>query len=72
MYERSLAEITESGIKLLPQSLTESLGELRADNVVQSGLGAIASEFIELKTREWQTYHKQVSKWEVDQYLSVL
>jgi glutamine synthetase len=72
MYERSLSQIAESGIKLLPQSLAESLAELRNDKVVQSGLGAIADEFIELKSREWQTYHKQVSKWEVDQYLSVL
>ncbi|MBL8848972.1 MAG: type III glutamate--ammonia ligase, partial [Planctomycetaceae bacterium] len=72
MYERSLVDIEKSGIKLLPQSLAESIAELKQDKVVQSGLGPIADEFIDLKSREWQTYHKQVSKWEVDQYLSVL
>ena len=67
-----MSEILASGMKLLPQSLSESIGELKNDKVVQSALGPIAEEFIELKSREWQTYHKQVSKWEVDQYLSVL
>ena len=72
LYERSLKDITESGIKLLPQSLAESIAELRGSELIRSALGPIAEEFIELKTREWETYHKQVSQWEVDQYLTVL
>ena len=43
---------------------------LRSDEVIQAALGPIASEFIELKTLEWETYDRQVSAWEVDQYLT--
>ena len=64
--------IRDSGIKLLPQSLHEAVEELRNDAVVKSALGVIADEFIDLKSREWQSYHKQVSAWEVDQYLTSL
>lgn len=70
LYERSLAEIRESGIQLLPQSLSEALGELRQDKVIRGALGVIADEFLELKTREWETYDRQVTPWEVDQYLT--
>ena len=70
LYELSLAEIAERGIKTLPQSLTEAIDELKTDEVVRSGLGVIADEFIELKTREWETYDRQVTPWEVNQYLT--
>ena len=70
LYAKSLTEITESGIKLLPQSLWEAIGELREDAVVQEALGPIAKEFIDLKTLEWETYDRQVSQWEVDEYLT--
>jgi glutamine synthetase len=33
-------------------------------------LGVIADEFIELKSREWETYDGQVTAWEIDQYLT--
>lgn len=70
LYELSLSQIRERGIKLLPQSLSESLQELRNDSVVKAGLGPIADEFIELKTREWETYDRQVTPWEINQYLT--
>lgn len=70
LYDLSLAQIAERGIKTLPQSLAEALDELRGDSVVRSGLGAIADEFIELKTREWETYDRQVTPWEIRQYLT--
>lgn len=72
LYERGLAEIEAAGIRLLPQSLDESLRELKADPVVKAGLGPIADEFLELKRREWQTYDRQVTPWEVETYLTML
>lgn len=71
LYERSLPDIRDAGIRLLPQSLAEALEAFRSDEVVRGALGVIADEFVELKAREWETYHKQVSQWEVDQYLTV-
>ena len=70
MYERSLAEIRGEGIGILPQSLAEALDELRRDEVVKGALGPIADEFIDLKSREWSAYHRQVGPWEIDQYLT--
>ena len=72
LYERSLADIRDQGIKMLPQSLTEALTEFRADPVVQSGLGAITNEFLAVKDREWAAYDRQVTAWELDTYLTLL
>ena len=70
MYERPLREIIDGGTQILPQSLWEAIEELRRDEVVQAALGPIADEFIDLKTKEWETYDGQVTKWEVDEYLT--
>ena len=70
MYERPLEEILARGIRILPQSLSEALDELRGDEVIKSALGVIADDFIEMKTREWETYDQQVTSWEVDEYLT--
>jgi len=70
LYERSLEEIRASGMRLLPQSQYEALAELREDKVVQAGLGKIADEFITLKTKEWESYDRQVTPWEINQYLT--
>ena len=71
MYERSLAEVREQGIEILPQSLWEAIEELRRDEVIKGALGVIADEFIELKTKEWETYDGQVTQWEIDEYLTL-
>lgn len=70
MYERSLEEIRSKGIAVLPQSLYESVEELRKDEVVQAALGPITKEFVDLKAREWIAYHRLVTQWEIDQYLT--
>jgi glutamine synthetase len=71
LYELSLAEIARRGIRLLPQTLKEAIGELRKDEVVQSALGPIYDEFVKLKEAEWSDYHGQVSQWEIDRYLTL-
>jgi glutamine synthetase len=71
LYDLGLDEIGRRGIRLLPQSLAEALDELGKDAVVQGGLGVIYDEFIKLKTAEWADYHSQVSKWEIDRYLTL-
>jgi glutamine synthetase len=70
LYERSLAEIETRGLRLLPQSLNEALGELEKDKVVRGALGVIAEEFLDLKSKEWKTYNSQVTAWETQQYLT--
>jgi glutamine synthetase len=70
MYEKSLGEILEQGTQILPQSLPEAIAGLRDDEVVRSALGVIAPEFVELKTKESATYDAQVTRWEIDEYLT--
>ena len=71
MYALGLEEIGRRGIRLLPQSLNEALGELRGDEIVQESLGVIGDEFVSLKEAEWSEYHRQVSQWELDRYLTL-
>ncbi|HYM49946.1 MAG TPA: type I glutamate--ammonia ligase [Candidatus Limnocylindrales bacterium] len=55
---------------LLPASLDEALKELRHDDVVRNALGAhVVERFIEAKEREWLTYARQVSGWELETYV---
>jgi glutamine synthetase len=72
MYALSPEEMSQRGIRTLPQSLSEALDELERDEVIQAGLGVIYPEFLRLKRLEWNDYHRQVSAWEVDRYLTMM
>jgi glutamine synthetase len=72
LYDLTPEEISERGIGLLPQSLSEALDALAADEVVQSGLGKeLAQEFIRLKRMEWVEYSRHVGDWETERYLEM-
>jgi glutamine synthetase len=71
LYEMSLEEMARRKVRVLPQSLSEALDELERDPVIQAGLGVIYPEFLKLKRLEWNDYHRQVSAWEVDRYLTM-
>ncbi len=72
MYALSLEEMARRDIRVLPQSLDEALDELERDPVIQGALGPIYPEFLKLKRMEWHDYHRQVSAWEVERYLTML
>lgn len=72
MYEMSRDEMNRRKIRVLPQSLNEAIDELEKDQVIQAGLGPIYPEFLKLKRMEWNDYHRQVSAWEVERYLTML
>jgi len=71
LYDLGLDKIQESGIRLLPQTLKEAILELKSDSVVQDALGPIYEEFAALKEQEWRDYHRQVTDWEIDRYLTL-
>ena len=71
LYDLSLEDIKSKGIGILPQNLNEAIENLQNDTVVSGSLGVIYDEFISLKKAEWEDYHKTVSKWEVDRYLTM-
>ena len=72
LYDLTPEEISARGIGLLPQSLSEALDALAADEVVQSGLGKdLAQEFLRLKRMEWVEYSRYVGDWETERYLEM-
>ena len=69
LFELTPAQIRERGIPLLPQSLSEALDALAADELICTGLGAtLAEEFLRLKRTESAEYQQQVSDWEMQRY----
>ncbi len=70
LYTMAREDIYKRGLTTLPQSLREALIELEQDPVIMDGLGPICGEFLKTKWREWNEYHRQISRWETDQYLT--
>ena len=70
-YALGLDEISRRGIEMLPQSLLQAIEELKRDEVIQKALDPIYDEFVKVKEQEWLDYHRQVSSWEVDRYLTM-
>ena len=71
MYALGTEEIARREVQVLPQSLPEALEELKADQLIREAIGPIADEFLRLKEGEWRQYHRDVSRWELDRYLTL-
>ncbi len=72
VWNLSHEERRKRGMILLPQNLMEAIEALEEDEVVKSGLGPIADEYIRLKKAEWSEFMRQVTPWEVSRYLTML
>ncbi len=69
LYEISETERTKRGIEFLPHNLAEAVAVFADDPFVETTLGAeLKNEFIKYKTEEWESYHLDVSPWEVERY----
>ena len=56
----------------MPTTLKEALDHFEADEVVRGALGAEYAEmYIRAKRQEWNAYHRSVSQWERDNYITV-
>ncbi len=60
------------GMIQLPQNLMEAIKCLEEDEVIKSGLGSIAEEYIKLKKSEWSEFMQYVTQWEIDRYLTMI
>jgi glutamine synthetase len=70
-YALTPREIAEKQIGILPQSLSEAIEELDKSALFRDALGAdFIDEFVALKRSEWIDYHRHVSDWETQRYLS--
>jgi glutamine synthetase len=72
IYVMSKEERIEEGIVDLPATLADALDQLKADEVIVSGLGEhIMEHFVEAKEIEWDMFRTVVHQWERDQYMSM-
>jgi glutamine synthetase len=71
MYELSDAELAARGVRTLPRTLLEAVEAFTADPLGGIVFGEeLYRAFIDVKQREWWSYHNAVSKWEYDNYLT--
>ncbi len=69
LYELSEAERRDRGIEFLPRTLDEAVDAFQSDPLIAATLGeSLKSEFIKYKREEWNSYHSQVSQWEIERY----
>src|SRR6478672_7942472 len=70
IYIMNKEERLAEGITDLPATLALALEELKADEVLTSGLGEhILEHFIEAKEIEWDMFRTAVHPWEREQYM---
>jgi glutamine synthetase len=73
LYHLTAEQRRERGIVSLPETLGEAIDELAESEVARKALGPhIFDRYVELKRKEWDEYRVQLTRWELDRYLSVL
>ncbi len=70
IYQLSDEECRDLEIRKLPSNLKDALDAMEEDEFVRSVLGDHITEvYLNEKRREWDTYCRTVSEWEVSEYL---
>ncbi|GAV31000.1 glutamate--ammonia ligase 2 [Coriobacteriaceae bacterium EMTCatB1] len=73
IFEMTEDELAEAGIGTLPKNLGEAIERFEHSELMREVLGEhIHAFYVENKKAEWADYIKNVSKWELDRYLSVV
>lgn len=69
LFSLTQDERDKLGIISLPTSLKSALDALEKDEVVKNAIGEhIYEKFVLAKTKEWSSYRRHVTQWELDQY----
>lgn len=70
IFEMTATEKAAESIEELPLNLFDAVKELEADQYICDTLGKHASsKYIEAKYAEWDEYRRQITNWEIEQYL---
>jgi len=70
-YAMEPAERHALGVERLPENLKDALSALEADHCLTEALGErLVGTYLNLKRQEWQEYHRSVSEWEINRYLT--
>lgn len=72
LYEVPEAVLQKDNIEFLPTTLKDAIDHFEADEVVRNALGPEYAEmYMHVKREEWNAYHRSVSQWELDNYITV-
>ena len=76
LYTLSAAEREAQGIDLLPANLLDATRELAGNAALRAGFGKTRDGdyidyFVDVKQREAQAAHEQITQWELDHYLQL-
>jgi glutamine synthetase len=76
LYTLTAAEREAQGIDVLPANLLDATRELARNDALRAGFGTTRDGdyidyFVEVKQREVQAAHEQITKWELDRYLQL-
>jgi len=72
IYTLDDESLANKNIDVLPTSLWEALDELKKDKLMQEVLGEhLFERYVDVKTKEWDEFKKQVTGWEIDTYLDI-
>lgn len=70
IFELSEEEMNERNIEIIPFNLCRGVEAMEADPFIREVLGDhVFSKYVEAKKAEWDHYRKQVTQWEIDEYL---
>ena len=72
LYLFNYEKLKEMEIDTIPPTLWQALRMLKKDKIIKNTLGKHTFEkYLEAKTKEWDEYSIQVTKWEIDKYLKI-
>ncbi len=70
VFTLSQQELKDRGIEVIPTTLSEAVDEFELDELVNTVLGKhISDKYVEAKRIEWDAYCRQVTEWEIEEYL---
>src|SRR5207248_3602602 len=73
LYHLSTEERRRVGVEQLPESLGEAIEITAQSELVLRALGEhMFNRYVEIKRQEWDDYRVQVTRWELERYLSIL
>lgn len=71
LFEMSEQERQQRGIEVLPGTLLEAVLSMEQDDFMRQTLGDhVFEQYIALKKEEWDRYRRQVTDWEINEYLN--
>jgi glutamine synthetase len=72
VYEFDDRKLAKFYIKTMPSSLGEAIKELEKSKIIKETLGELTfNRYIDAKKKEWDDYRLQVTRWEIDRYLTM-